>query len=172
MISKRIGKTNYALYRGRIIYDSYMESIKKLSLSSKGVFAQLLPARIIAGENHLFACLEHSISAFKSGSNFTKKPELELIARLLAKKQLNSALEIAEFENEDMVFITSAEKKDAKQLMKKLNFSEKECSLGKNKAELMKLFGISETELKTVNDLENPLEELIIERCALIALER
>ncbi len=45
-------------------------------------------------------------------------------------------------------------------------------SLGKNKNYLMELFNVSETELKTLKDLKNPLEELIIERVALVALER
>lgn len=172
MISKKINEKYYSLFKGRITNDSYEESIKKLTFLPK-VFVQFLPARIIAGENHIFIALETALSSFETNSNFTKNPALELIVRVLGKKQLKEALEIAKFEEEDMLLIIgSREKNEIEKIKKELNFKETNFALGKNKKYLEWLFSVSKAELKAVEDLENPLEEIIIERSAFAALER
>ena len=173
MISKKINEKYHSLFKGRITNDSYEESIKKLTLPSKDIFVQILPSRIIAGETHLFIALETALSSFENSSNFTKIPALELIVRILGKKQLNDALETAKFGKENLVLIIgSRKKKEIEKIKKELNFKEKNFTLGKNKKYLEKLFSVSKAELNSLKDLKNPLEELVIERCAFVALER
>ena len=89
MLSKKIGKQEFSLLKGRISKNSYEESIKKLSLASRNEFVQIVPSRLIGGQNHLLSAIENTISAFQSRSNFSRKPELELIIRLTGKKLLS-----------------------------------------------------------------------------------
>ena len=173
MISKKIGKLEFSLLKGRISKNSYEESIKKLSLASQNGFVQILPTRLIAGQNHLLSAIENTFSSFKNKSNFSKKPELELIIRLTGIKQLNKALRKAEFGKEDLVLIIDSKNKGKIDSIKKeLGFAEKNFELGKNKKYLMKFFNITKEELNSLADLKNPLEEIIIERCSLVSLER
>lgn len=173
MISKKIGKLEFSILKGRISKNSYEESIKKLSLASQNGFVQLVPSRLIAGQNHLLNVIENTFSSFKNKSNFSKKPELELIIRLTGIKQLNKALEKAEFGKEDLVLIiNSKNKKKIDSIKKELGFVEKDFKLGENKNYLMKFFNVTKEELKSLSDLKNPLEEIIIERCAFVSLKR
>ena len=172
MISKTIGKHGFSLLKGEITTDSYKESIKKLTLGF-GVFTQLIPSRLVAGENHIWFSLEQSLDAFEQKTAFTKKPELEFIIRLVAQKQLNKALENAEFKQEPLVLVIGSEnKKIIDKIKETLNFEEKDIQLGLNKKELVKFFGIEKQEIESLADIQNPLEELIIERCAFVSLER
>jgi len=174
MISKTIGKCDFSLLKGQITKDSCKETIKKLMIASDKQFTQIIPACLVAGKNHIFSALEQSLSAFEQKTNFTKKPELEFIVRLLANKQLNKALEKAEFRQGEILVLVigSSDKKTIEKVKTGLNFVEKEFALGKNEKELKEFFGISEEELSALNDVEKPLEELVIERVAFVSLER
>ena len=181
---------SFAFASGQILTENYGATIKKLAFPGENRFVQLVPARVVAGQKHLETALEHALSSFKNGTNFARKPELEFIVRLLAEKQLEKALKKAEFADEPLVLVlelkgaakaknlkagkgkSPSAVKEINEIEKRLNFREKTFSLGKNKNYLMELFNVSETELKTLKDLKNPLEELIIERVALVALER
>ncbi|MCR4335439.1 MAG: KEOPS complex subunit Cgi121, partial [archaeon] len=178
MLSKTIGKHDYSLLKGEISTDSYKETIKKLTLGF-GVFTQVIPSKWVAGEDHIWFALEQSLDAFEQKIAFTKKPELEFIVRLLAQKQLSKALEGAEFGKgtefgkEPLVLVIgSSDKKIVSEIKEKLAFEEKEIKLGLNKSELIKFFGIEEKEIESLADVKNPLEELIVERCAFVSLEK
>jgi len=173
MSSRKIGKQEFSLLKGRISKNSYEESIIKLSFESQNGFVQIVPSRLIGGQNHLLSAIENTLSSFQSKSNFSKKPELELILRLTGIKQLNKALKKAEFGKEDLVLIIGSKNKNKiNSIKKKLGFVEKKFELGKNKNYLIKFFNITKNELKSLADLKNPLEEIIIERCAFVSLER
>ncbi|MFH1390877.1 MAG: KEOPS complex subunit Cgi121 [Candidatus Diapherotrites archaeon] len=173
MLSKTIGKHGFSLLKGEITTDSYKESIKKLTIGFD-VFTQIIPSRLVAGENHIWFALEQSLNAFEQKTAFTKKPELEFIVRLVADKQLNKALEKAEFKkNEPLILVIgSADEKAINKIKETLNFKEKDFQLGLNKEELVKYFGIEKREIESLADVKNPLEELIIERCAFVSLEK
>lgn len=180
MIPIKSGKRRYSLLIGRIT-EFYSATIKKLALIQKRGFAQIAPASKIAGVRHICAALEHAISAGENGSAFTKNLELEFLVRLFGEKQLNAALSKAEFGDEDVALLieSGAGAKATKKIVeikKALNFEEikgiKASALGKNKKELMEFYKIGETELATLSDLDDALEELVIERISFVALER
>ena len=121
----------------------------------------------------MLSAIENTFSSFQSKSNFSKKPELELIIRLTGIKQLNKALQKAEFGKENLVLIIdSKNKRKIDSIKKELGFTEQKFELGKNKSYLVKFFNVTKKELKSLNDLKNPLEEIIIERCSFVSLER
>ena len=169
MPSKRLEFGDFSALTG-ISNDSYDATIKNLTIASENSFAQLVPLRIVAGFNHVFTALEHALSAFELGSAFARKPELEFIIRLCAEKQLNRALEIAEFGKEPLLLV--AKSGEIKKIARGIGFVGKKFEIGKNKAELMKIFGISKRELEAMKDSKSALEELVIEKCALVALEK
>jgi len=172
MISK-IGKGNFTIIKGRITNKSYSTTIKKLTLVGENYFVQVIPAKLVAGTNHLFFALEQTFDSFEKKTSFTKKPIFEFLVRVFAKKQVNKAIENAEFSNNEklILIIESTSKTEVEKIKKELNFEEKEFPLGENKEELMQFFDISKNELEALKDLKNPLEEAIIERVSFVALE-
>ena len=177
MISK-IEKDKFSILKGRITNKSYNTTIKKLTLVGENYFVQIIPAKLVAGTNHLFFALEQTFSSFENETAFTKKPIFEFLVRVLAKKQLNKAIKDVEFSNDEnlVLIIKSTSKKEIEKIKNELNFEEKEFefgnSLGGNKKELMAFFGVSKNELEALSDLKNPLEEAIIERVAFVTLEK
>ncbi|MCR4368652.1 MAG: KEOPS complex subunit Cgi121 [archaeon] len=174
MLSKKLGKNTYTASAGRISTDSYGVTIKKLALAGKekGSFAQLVPHRLVAGPNHLFAALEQAMDAIEKGSEFTKSPELEFIVRLVAEKQLDKALKAAEFGKEELVLVVLGGKKELEQIAREISFEIKEGELRGDPKQIAKHFQISEKELAALADLPNALEELAIERTAFVSLAR
>lgn len=178
MISKKIGKRNFAVFIGKVSNDSYSATIKKLALAQQKHFVQIVPARLCAGFKHAEAALEHAFSALDSGAAFSKKPELEFLIRFFGEKQLHKALEKARFgPGEALVFVVEAtNKKDVDRAKNAIGFVEdKQCIVwkrGENKNDIMKEFGIGENELDVFLDMENALEELVIERVSMVALEK
>ena len=172
MISK-IEKDKFSILKGKITNKSYNTTIKKLTLVGENYFVQIIPAKLVAGTNHLFFALEQTFDSFENETSFTKKPVFEFLVRVFAKKQLNKAIKIAEFsDGENLVLIIkSTSKEEIEKIKKELNFEEKKFEFGKNKEELMDFFGVSKNELEALSDLKNPLEEAIIERVSFVALE-
>ena len=173
MISK-IEKDKFSILKGRITNKSYNTTIKKLTLVGENYFVQIIPAKLVAGTNHLFFALEQTFSSFENETSFTKKPIFEFLVRVFAKKQLNKAIKTAEFSNNEnlVLIINSTSKKEIEKIKKELTFEEKEFEFGKNKGELMAFFGVSKNEIEALSDLKNPLEEAIIERVAFVTLEK
>ncbi len=199
MPTKQFGTREFAALAGRITNDSYSATIKKLALLNaqhdtpnrakspaghgkaagspdEGDFAQIVPARLCAGYNHVFFALEHAMSAVDSGTAFSRRPELEFLINFFGEKQLHKAFEKAKFgQGEGLVLVVGAKnKKDTGRAKRALGFVEDaDMELwqnGKNKMDLMAGFGIGERELEAVSDLGNALEELVIERISLVSL--
>ena len=173
MISLKAEKMRFFLLTGKITTDSYSATIKKLTLAQEAGFAQIAPARRIAGKRHLQAALEHSASAFESKSNFAKTISLEFLIRLFGEKQLGKVLAAAEFrDGEEIVLVGVGGAKKAAALKKEFGISETKFKFGKNRRELMEFYGITQSELDAVSDLKNALEELVVENISFVALER
>ncbi len=194
---KILGK-NFAALAGRIATDSYSTTIKKLALlNAKSTtqnqdqknayqvawpaavgFVQVVPARFCAGWNHVFFALEHAVSAIDSRTAFSRKPELEFLIHFFSEKQLYKALDKARFRDSEalVLVIGKADGKNIEAAKKVLGFVEDgkamEWEHCRNTKGIMKEFGITETELEAVSDLENVLDELVIERVSMVALEK
>ncbi len=174
----KIGNHEFEVLTGKITNDSYSTTIKKLALLNPAQktgnegFVQVVPARLCAGYNHVFFALEHALSALDAGTAFSRKPELEFLIHFFGEKQLGRAIEKARFsDGEDLVLIVNAGK-SASDAAKELGFAEKKIQIGKNADELMGFYGITKPELETAGDLQSPLERLVVEKCAFVALER
>ena len=179
MIPIKAGKRRFALLIGKISTESYSTTIKKLTLVQEHVFAQIVPARLIAGKRHAEAALEHAVLALENNHAFTKSLSLEFLVRLFGEKQLGKALESAKFGKESVVLVIGAKsRKQIEGIAGMLNFRETKGSrparnpqLSGNREELMRFYGISEKEIDAVSDLDNPLEELVIEKISMVALD-
>lgn len=191
---KKVGKRHFAILFGKITNDSCSATIKKLALlntefaswsrgqknagpgrqpANRG-FVQIVPTRLCAGEMHVLAALEHAISAIDKGTAFSHKPELEFLIRFFGNKQLTQCLEAAKFrEGEELVLVVEASGgKNAVGVSRKLGFVEQEFDFSKNRAELMRFYGITRQELDTLSDLSNALEEVLVEKISFVALEK
>ncbi len=160
--------------------------IKKLSeTAKKGVFLQALRAEAICGEEQALFAAKHAITATKEGTGFSNRMEIELLLRATATRQIGKALEIAGISNatKDIAIVGISENEKelesaAQQLKKEIFFkAEPELPQGtckKNRAFLLKAFGITEKELATLADLgeEKALESAIIEKIALNSLNQ
>lgn len=174
MICKKLGKRSFAALAGKITNDSYSTTIKKLTLLNTKRFVQLVPARLCAGYDHVFFALEHAFSAIDSGTAFSRRPELEFLLHFFGEKQLERALGKARFEKgEELVLVIGGEGKNwAKAAGKALAFAEGKIPLGQNHAALMDFYGITKSQAGAISGLENALEELVIEKISMVALER
>ncbi|VVB99314.1 Uncharacterised protein [uncultured archaeon] len=177
MISRKIGKREFAIAIGKFSTDSYSTTIKKLALLPPHGFVQAVPARLCAGPRHIESALCGTFSAFENKTNFSRKPELEFLVRLLGEKQLNRAITTSEFQNGQevvLVFEVMGNKSDAsKKIFMALGFEEcKNLALGGNRKELMEIYGIGQSEINAVSGFAEPLEALVIEKTAFVALEK
>lgn len=159
--------------------------IKKLSeTAKKGVFLQVLRAEAICSPEQFWFAAKHSVSAQKEGTAFSPRMEIELLLRITTTRQINRAVEIAGVRDgaQEVVILGLALDKSAletemKQLEKEIDFKNNkallEQSAKKNRAALMKAFGITEGELQALKGKKGKaLENAIIEKIALNALNQ
>ncbi len=173
MISLKAGNKRFLLIIGRITTDSYSATIKKLAMAQRRGFAQIVPARLIAGKKHLAAALEAATSAMRFKSNFAKTLNLEFLIRLFGEKQLGRAIEKAGFKDrEPIVLIAEGGAEKLAALKKEIGISETKYRFGDSKEGLMRAYGVSQEELGAVSDLKNALEALVIEKISFVAMER
>jgi len=147
-----------------------------------GCFAQLCRLRPVAGLSHAAAALGQALSAIEQKNSFSKKPSLEFLLRLTGKRQIGKALAIAGLaEGKQNVLLAIAGKSRQEvnaaktKITELISFSGDKNAFAANASEnkrfIMKTFGISDSFLKTLSDLPNPLESAAIERTALLSLE-
>ncbi len=177
MNSKKLNNSTIGgIKTGIINIDNIESTIKSLlELNQPQNLCQIVSANTIVCEKQVFFAIEQALSAIQNSTSFSKKAELEFLLRVYGTKQINQALDKAQLKagkNEIVLVCCAKDKKELQELFKQaqktLLFKEKKIQLGKNKKELMKIYGISEKELKTLSDLINPLEAAIIERNALV----
>ncbi|MBI2598174.1 MAG: hypothetical protein HYW50_03185 [Candidatus Diapherotrites archaeon] len=179
----RFFKTNshfYAVKTGTANIIDYESTIKSLlEQNSRKGFCQIVPAKTVGSTDQVAFAIEQSIGAFFSGENFSKKPGLEFLIRIYGTRQIENALKISGLKaGKQSVVLACAHtqkvglEKILKTAEKILHFKEKKIFLGKNKKELMQLYGITAAEINTLKDLKNPLQQIIIEKNALVAFEK
>lgn len=167
---------------GSVNINNLAATIKKLSLcSSRKKFVQLCPIEPISSLNQIIFAAEQAIDSFNKGTNFSKKIELEFLLRLSGTRQINKAIgKMLLKEGRNRVVLVAAAKKREKvkellkEIEKQVGFREDGNlmkGVGKNKKYLMEIYSLGEEELESLMDKENALEEAVLEKIALVALE-
>jgi tRNA threonylcarbamoyladenosine modification (KEOPS) complex Cgi121 subunit len=158
----------------------FLEKISKKKPAD--VEAQFFDATFIATWQHLYFAVLNALSAFKNKKSISKSLAMEIMLYASAQGQIHKATESIGINSESTevaAVIVGKRQKDvnlalsiiAKQVDAKQDDSVLEFSNGKAEA-VQKIFGISETEAKTVmkgSDFGNALVDLVIERMALLA---
>lgn len=173
MNTQRIGKRDFLLFTGQISNDSYSATIKKLTLIQREFFIQLLPLALVAGKLHVEAALEQGFSSIENRTSFSNSPSLEFLLRFFAQRQISRALEKSVFAKEPLLLV--CEKKSAAKIrkaMRELDFQEKKMPLHGNEKQIREAFDISETEIAALGEKKNSLELLVVEKIALLNLEK
>ncbi len=164
---------------GKAMIDSKGATIKNLSKAAEGraAFVQLIALKPVASEAQLWQAADQTVNAFLEKANFVNQPGLEFLLRVSGRKQLPQALDLLEVKEglNDCLLVACAEsparaRNTFLQASKLLSFMEEPGLLAgsakKNKAFLMKTYGLTPEALKVC-----PLEELVLETIALVALE-
>jgi len=182
---KKSGSFAVLSQTGSLNTNNIDESIKKsLSLLTAPEFFSLAPIHCIASQEQIVHAANSTLEAFSHGTAFSSKPGIEFLVRLTAQHKINEALRLAEIPESgraDALLVLAARdkakgEKAFSELKKILEFKEEkgliEKNAGVNAAEIKKLFGISPTELKAMNDLpeSEALKLLVLERQALLGL--
>ncbi|MBN2127385.1 MAG: hypothetical protein JW703_03255 [Candidatus Diapherotrites archaeon] len=174
----KLNKSFYCgLTQGIINNNSFKANIKSVLVSSESLFSQAVSIKAIASLNQIHFAALQTIQCIEFNSMHLSNPSLELLLNLTGVRQINKALDLLELNefNEKAVLIVIGKNKDKvkKELINLEKISEIkknskliELNFVKNKKELMKLYGIKETELKLFEDKDKALKELIIEHNA------
>lgn len=154
-------------------------TIKNLSKAAEGVagFVQLIALKPIASEAQLWQAADQTVNAFAEKTNFVNQPGLEFLVRLSGRKQLPQALELLEVKegmNQCLLIACAKTPLLAKAAFlgaaKSISFVEEPglltASAEKHQAFLLKTYGLTPAALKVA-----PLEELVLETIAMVALE-
>ena len=164
---------------GKAMIDSNGATIKNLSKAAEGpaAFVQLIALKPLASEAQLWQAADQTVNAFLEKANFVNQPGLEFLLRVSGRKQLPQALDLLEVREglNDCLLVACAEtparaRNAFLQASKLVSFLEEPGLLArsakKNKAFLMKTYGLPPEALKVC-----PLEELVLETIAMVALE-
>ena len=173
MLISLMEKTSTAF--GEAIIENSEEVIKNILeiLAKNQCFGQILSSRAIVSERHLLQAIEQTESAFANGTSFAKRKEMELLLRISGKKQFPKAIEMLGIGkgNQRIALIAVGEnsEKAIAEMKKFLKFKKKK--LKPSFKSLQKLFEIPEKELGILKDRKKALENAVLEKIALIALE-
>ncbi len=102
---------------------------------------------------------------------------MKFLIRIFGQKQLAKVFEAAKFDDNEAVVIV-LEGNNAKKIkdnLQSIGFVEdkgKNVKFGGNKKDLMDFYGIGQSELDTLLDLDDALEQQVIEKISFVALER
>lgn len=139
----------------------------------------------LVSERQVWVGLLHSIQAFESNSNISKKPEFEILLRLSGKRQIKEALKLfslKEKANQEVVLVgwgknKKALKEKAQNLGQSLGFAPKtnlfSKNFSKNKKLILESYGISQNQISSFNGWKekDAIEALVLEKMALLGLE-
>ena len=166
---------------GKAMIDSNGATIKNLSKAAEGPAAAFdrffIVLKPLASEAQLWQAADQTVNAFLEKANFVNQPGLEFLLRVSGRKQLPQALDLLEVREglNDCLLVACAEtparaRNAFLQASKLVSFLEEPGLLArsakKNKAFLMKTYGLPPEALKVC-----PLEELVLETIAMVALE-
>lgn len=146
---------------------------------------QFFDAKFVATWQHLYFAALNALTAFKNMENISKSLAMETMLYASAQRQIRRAMELLGIKSEtsDIALLIIGENLEtvksalsAISLSAEAQHDDTVLELSEEKKEIIqKAFGISELELKTVmkkDDLEKALTNLVIERMALLAIQR
>jgi len=154
---------------------------KALEISQKyekryGVSLLLLDSSLIYGKEHMKSAVKHAIRAFQEKRNTSNSLSLEILLYASGKKQLKEAIEFMGIKKMGSCAIVCVGKtkisgsenmipRDIDRLVTDLEMEHDNSVLDGNK-EILYRFGITETEIKTVD--KSMYQDLILERVAMV----
>lgn len=144
---------------------------------------QFFDANLIATQEHLYFAVLNALQAFKNKTNLSKSPAMETILYASAQRQIQKAIERCGIKpkTKSMALIIIGD--DPKQIENALEEVTKSVGsapdisvleISKSKVtKIKKAFGITDQELKTVEDSDpkKAIASLVIERVALLATQ-
>lgn len=146
---------------------------------------QFFDAELVATWQHLYFAVLNALTAFKNKRNISKSLTMEIMIYASAQHQIRKAMELlgVKLTTSKIAVLIIGEKpedvKSALSVVSKLvnaQQDDKVLEMPREKAKtIQNTFGISDLELKTVmkgNNLEKTLTDLVIERMALLAIQR
>ena len=146
---------------------------------------QFFDAELVATWQHLYFAVLNALTAFKNKRNISKSLTMEIMIYASAQHQIRKAMELlgVKLTTSKIAVLIIGEKpedvKSALSVVSKLvnaQKDEKVLDMPREKAKIIQnTFMISDLELKTVmkgNNLEKTLTDLVIERMALLAIQR
>jgi len=170
-------------YRG-ISFGKTEAFLKASRKKNQNFDIQFFDADLTATQEHLYFAVLNALRAFANKTNLSKSPAMETMLYASAQRQIQKAIERSgikpESRNMSVVIIGD----DPKQIEKALEAvsesvgskpDETVLELTKPKcAKIMKAFGISGEEMKTVDggDEKKAITDLVIERMALLATQQ
>ena len=146
-----------------------IEFLKELRNKYPGLIIQALHSKFILGVNHAKKILAISLYAKKNKTLLAKKIEIDILMRFAGTTQISQAIKIAGRKpNRDFFIIAIGKKSTLSKLHSELkpSFSLKQFSKG-NHQHLKNQFKISKKQISVISS-KNPLEDIIIERAALL----
>jgi tRNA threonylcarbamoyladenosine modification (KEOPS) complex Cgi121 subunit len=158
---------------------------KKHKEKKSSVEIQFFDAKSVATWQHLYFALLNALTAFKNRKNISKRLAVETMIYASAQRQIRKAIELIGIESDtseiallivgdDSEILESALSMISENINMKNDDTVLDLSEEKKKI-IQEKFGISDLELKTVmkkDDLEEALKNLVIERMALLAVQR
>lgn len=164
---------------GRIVVDSVeglLEKVEEVD-DSFGTISQLFEAPRIAGEKHLLHASKLALEALEKDRSFADSPSIELTCWAAGLRQINKSLDRVGIKSnsEKVAIITIGEsssdvRKAMEELIRALDLEQDEevLDVTPEKIDILRdSFSISSNRLETA-----PLQELILEKVALLSLEK
>ena len=156
--------------------DELLRRLKKVDGENETI-SQVFDASRIAGEEHLIHSARFALIAHAVGENFASSLNVELLCWVAAERQIARAFEkvgLREGSETMAILVLGASRPKVKKAVldvcRELSIARKdnvlELTREKN-SKLVKIFSISKEELKIA-----PVQKLVLERVALLALER
>lgn len=173
------GKQILEITGGHIRVDDEKNVIETVGEISKnhGVVSQVFDAEHIAGREHLIHAVRLALIALESGENFADSPNIELVCWVAGTRQIDRAVELVGIRGETtkvalIVLGLSREKVEqvTREISQELQIDEDEevLDITPEKSEFLKeVFSISDAQLEAAD-----LEELVLERIALLSLQK
>lgn len=156
--------------------EKIIEKIDKID-ERYDTISQLFDATTIAGKNHILHASKLALEALESGKAFANSSSIELTCWVAGMRQINKSLESVGVKEDldKIVLVTIGEEKSVteeaqKELFKTLNLEKDESVLEideEKREKLIEIFSLSEKQLEIM-----PLEKLVLEKVALLSLEK
>jgi len=163
--------------------EDFLETVRRCL--AKSVEVQFFDAGLVATWQHLYFAALNALNAFKNGINISKSLAVEILLYASAQRQIRKAVNLLGIKSNSKaiaVFVVGEGAKDVEAALEVISEivggrrDDTVLELSREKIEaIRRVFEISDAELEAVmrgNNLEQAIIDLIIERGALLAIER